>query len=59
MSEEQRRGQVTDLIQVLNQPHGIVVSEVWHTLFILLPAKHVAELAVKTGQRLVEVMDSL
>ena len=39
----------TYIVQVVNEPHYVVVLEVRHTTIILLPVKYLAELIMECG----------
>jgi hypothetical protein len=49
----------THIVQIVNEPHQIVIVKVWHTLHILLPVKYVDKLVVKVGRRPVEAVEFL
>ena len=54
-----RRDMMTNIVQIVNEPHQIIALKVWHTFPVLLPIKHVANLIVKPGRKPVEATELL
>jgi len=54
-----RKGDVRYLIQIVNEPHRIVVLKIRDTSLILLPIEYVGELVGKPGRRLVKEVERL
>ena len=46
-------------VQIVNQPHQILVLKALHTQLVLPPIKHVAELIVELGRGSVEAIELL
>ena len=54
-----KRDMMTNIVQIVNEPHQIIALKVWHAFPVLLPIKHVANLIVKPGRKPVEAMELL
>ena len=54
-----KRDMMTNIVQIVNEPHQIIALKVWHALLVLLPIECVADLIVKIGRKPVEVMELL
>ena len=47
------------LVQIVDEPGWIIAFKVWHTTYILLSIKYVAELVSEVGQRCIKSMEFL